>query len=152
MCVHGFAFKYRNTLKPFNVLRARHVWKWQKGYGLLNIRFRSTFSLQYGHICFFPTMHQPLMQNSWNLGLELRLNTAKLSSSYKVQSNLNGWEFEILLQTGTDSATMQQTAIAGEVIVIEALGFTVLVYNLKVTRSPSSPLHCWLRQVPQKLD
>lgn len=43
-----------------------------KGYGLLNILFRSTFSLQYGHICFFPTMHQPRMQNSWNLGCEVK--------------------------------------------------------------------------------
>ena len=47
-----------------------------KGYGLLNILFRSTFSLQYGHICFFPTMHHPLMQNSWNLDVELRLGVA----------------------------------------------------------------------------
>lgn len=39
----------------------------QKGYGLLNILLRSTFSLQYGHVCFLPTMHQPRMQNSWNL-------------------------------------------------------------------------------------
>lgn len=53
----------------------------QKGYGLLNIRFRSTFSLQYGHICFFPTMHQPLMQNSWNLGLGLRLSIGGQGSS-----------------------------------------------------------------------
>lgn len=36
----------------------------EKGYGLLNILLRSTFSLQYGHVCFFPTMHQPRMQNS----------------------------------------------------------------------------------------
>ena len=32
-----------------------------------NIFLRSTFSLQYGHVCFFPTMHHPLMQNSWKL-------------------------------------------------------------------------------------
>lgn len=38
-----------------------------KGYGLLNILFKSTFSLQYGHVCFFPTIHHPRMQNSWNL-------------------------------------------------------------------------------------
>ena len=33
-------------------------------HGLGNNRFRSTFSLQYGQVCFFPTMHQPRMQNS----------------------------------------------------------------------------------------
>jgi len=31
------------------------------------MRLRSTFSLQYGQVCFFPTMHQPRIQNSWNL-------------------------------------------------------------------------------------
>lgn len=35
-------------------------------HGLQNIFFRSTFSLQYGHVCFLPMMHQPRMQNSWN--------------------------------------------------------------------------------------
>lgn len=29
-----------------------------------NSSFRLTFSLQYGHMSFFPTMHQPRMQNS----------------------------------------------------------------------------------------
>lgn len=38
-----------------------------KGYGLFIILFKSTFSLQYGHVCFLPTMHHPRMQNSWNL-------------------------------------------------------------------------------------
>lgn len=38
-----------------------------KGYGDGNIRLRSTFSLQYGHVCFLPTIHQPRIQNSWNL-------------------------------------------------------------------------------------
>jgi len=35
-----------------------------KGYGLGNMRLRSTFSLQYGHVCFLPTIHQPRIQNS----------------------------------------------------------------------------------------
>ena len=38
-----------------------------KGYGLGNILLRSTFSLQYGQVCFLPTIHQPRIQNSWNL-------------------------------------------------------------------------------------
>lgn len=42
-------------------------WGKVKGYGLQNILLRSTFSLQYGQVCFFPTIHQPRMQNSWNL-------------------------------------------------------------------------------------
>lgn len=52
-----------------------------KGYGLFIILFRSTFSLQYGHVCFLPTMHHPRMQNSWNLrGREtLRNSTYSLS-------------------------------------------------------------------------
>ena len=37
----------------------------------MNMRFRSTFSLQYGQVCFFPTMHQPRIQNSWNLKIRL---------------------------------------------------------------------------------
>jgi len=44
----------------------------EKGYGLQNIFFRSTFSLQYGHVCFLPTMHHPRIQNSWNLVTALR--------------------------------------------------------------------------------
>ena len=43
------------------------LWRQTKGYGLQNILARSTFSLQYGHVCFLPTIHQPRMQNSWNL-------------------------------------------------------------------------------------
>ena len=43
------------------------IWYKIKGYGLQNILLRSTFSLQYGQVCFFPTIHQPRMQNSWNL-------------------------------------------------------------------------------------
>lgn len=65
----------------------------EKGYGLLNILLRSTFSLQYGHVCFFPTMHHPRMQNSW-----------KLESS--VKGNLLGgtarrtWEVPVLGEDG----------------------------------------------------
>lgn len=57
--------------------------KESKGYGLLNILFRSTFSLQYGHICFFPTIHHPLMQNSWNLHMELRLGAGECERHIK---------------------------------------------------------------------
>lgn len=30
-----------------------------RSHGLLNKRFKSTFSLQYGHVCFLPMIHQP---------------------------------------------------------------------------------------------
>jgi len=44
-----------------------------QGYGDGNMRLRSTFSLQYGHVCFLPTMHQPRIQNSWNLTPDVKL-------------------------------------------------------------------------------
>ena len=50
-----------------NYIKLRFFSLSSKGYGFLNILLRSTFSLQYGQVCLFPTMHQPRMQNSWNL-------------------------------------------------------------------------------------
>ena len=45
---------------------------WGFSHGLGNILFRSTFSWQYGQVCFLPTIHQPRMQNSWNLQNNLK--------------------------------------------------------------------------------
>lgn len=144
----------------------------KKGYGLLNIRFRSTFSLQYGHICFLPTMHQPLMQNSWNLGLELRKQENWAAATREKGSNITervenlrrrdsppnrNYLMSDNLVKGTgpvkrtaNNMTMQQTTVVGEVILIEALVFSVLLYNLKVTILAQFPSHCWLSQAQQK--
>lgn len=48
-------------------------------YGLLNKRFKSTFSLQYGQVCFFPIIHQPRIQNSWNTWWQDNLNVSSMT-------------------------------------------------------------------------
>lgn len=52
-----------------------------RSHGLLNKRFKSTFSLQYGHVCFFPMIHQPRIQNSWNTWWHDNLNVFSMTPS-----------------------------------------------------------------------
>lgn len=60
-------FKEKKQQKQQQITNSPPKLQSAKGYGLFIILFKSTFSLQYGHVCFLPTMHQPRMQNSWNL-------------------------------------------------------------------------------------
>lgn len=59
-----------------------------RSHGLLNKRFRSTFSLQYGHVCFLPMIHQPRMQNSWNTWWHDSLNVfSRTPSSFSLTNS-----------------------------------------------------------------
>lgn len=61
---------------------------WGRSHGLLNSRFKSTFSLQYGHVCFLPMMHQPRIQNSWNTWWHDNLNVfSKTPASFSLINN-----------------------------------------------------------------
>ena len=56
---------------------------WGFSHGVGNILLRSTFSWQYGQVCFLPTINHPRIQNSWYLRVICnRIHSCYLCSLY----------------------------------------------------------------------
>jgi len=119
-----------NTLQGQLQLHSCYIWcKQVKGYGDGNMRLRSTFSLQHGHVCFLPTMHQPRIQNSWNL------NQFDVKSASQMENTTDNISKALCFFIHFTVISLMFVLVSLSLIIISssltwAISITVSLYNL----------------------